>query len=85
MADCRQASVRSFHQLMVHGSASGKGRAGWVGGYDSIPDPTLTIAGQVTAPLLTALLQTTAANLTDTAFLCTAHPDLLVAVEVGLL
>ena len=59
--------------------------------FPCLSDPILiaivihAVLGQVTAPLLHALLQTTAANLTDTAFLCTAYPDLSLAVEVRLL
>jgi len=41
------------------------------------------LSGQVTAPLLEALLQTTVANLSDSAFLSTAHSDLLVVLEVS--
>ena len=67
---------------MIHGSAAGTGWRHYIHSANQCVGDAFCFSGQVTSPLLQALLQTTAANLSDSAFLSSAHVDLLMVVEV---
>ena len=67
---------------MIHGSAAGIGWRHYIYCTKQCVGDVFCFSGQVTSPLLQALLQTTAANLSDSAFLSSAHVDLLMVVEV---